>query len=82
MACTAANGSYTCPLICDFTYLGIKLSDAVSLPVFSGFQKKFINFINNIPKFIAVKFHKNRVTENAVFSHLYQWCVFKVVECI
>jgi len=33
MACTVANGSYTCSLICDFTYLGSKLSDAVSPPV-------------------------------------------------
>ena len=72
MACTAANGSYTCSLICDLTYLGIALSDAVSLPVFFSFQMK-INFINNIPKLIAVKFHEIRVTEKAAFLHLYEW---------
>ena len=33
-ACTVANGRYTCSLIWDFTYLGITLSDQLSLPIF------------------------------------------------
>ena len=71
-----ANGSFTCSSICDSTYLGITLSDAVSLPYF-----KFPNGIYHCHKQYTNVYCWQISLKSSHFLHLYQRCVFKVVEC-